>query len=293
MKNRWLIIVAGFLGLTLVGVILRSLFLNRGKWGALSISTIPKATVFIDGERLGDTPFLSNRIKKGERIVKLVPETTSGVLGSWETKVNLLPDILTVINRTFGSSESSSSGYIMWLEKISAKDKAALAFVSSPSEAVVKIEGDPKGFTPLIIEDYPPGTYEITIVSPGYKEIKLNNAKIMAGFKLVINAQLAKEIEGIQEVVSEETQKESASPLPTPQATSKPSPVKPYVKIKETPTGWLRVRIAPSMNATEAAKVYPNQTFPYLNEEENGWYKIEYEEGKEGWVSGVYAELIE
>ena len=33
--------------------------------------------------------------------------------------------------------------------------------------------------------------------------------------------------------------------------------------------------------------------YPYLEEEENDWYKIEYEEGEEGWVSGVYAELVE
>ena len=48
----------------------------------------------------------------------------------------------------------------------------------------------------------------------------------------------------------------------------------------------------PSASATEAAKVNPGEMFPYLNEEKSGWYKIEYEEGKEGWVSGVYVELV-
>jgi uncharacterized protein YgiM (DUF1202 family) len=31
--------------------------------------------------------------------------------------------------------------------------------------------------------------------------------------------------------------------------------------------------------------------YPYLNEEKSGWLKIEYATGKEGWVSGVYADL--
>jgi len=41
------------------------------------------------------------------------------------------------------------------------------------------------------------------------------------------------------------------------------------------------------------AKVNPGETYPYSNEEKNGWYKIEYETGKEGWISKVYADLTE
>ena len=63
------------------------------------------------------------------------------------------------------------------------------------------------------------------------------------------------------------------------------------IKIKETGTGFLRVREEPSISASEAAQVKPGEEFDVL-EEKNSWYKIEYEENKEGWVSGEYAEKI-
>jgi len=44
--------------------------------------------------------------------------------------------------------------------------------------------------------------------------------------------------------------------------------------------------------ATEAAKVNPGETYPFLDEKE-GWFKIEYDKDKEGWISGKYAEKVE
>jgi len=55
--------------------------------------------------------------------------------------------------------------------------------------------------------------------------------------------------------------------------------------VKENSVGFLRVRNAPS--GTEIAKIQPidPQKKYSLLEEKSGWYKITYEEGKEGWVS--------
>ncbi|MFH1462506.1 MAG: type IV pilus assembly protein PilM [bacterium] len=61
----------------------------------------------------------------------------------------------------------------------------------------------------------------------------------------------------------------------------------PMVVISETQTGWLRVREGPGTNYSEIAKVYPGESYPQLEEFE-GWYRIELEEGKEGWVFGKY-----
>jgi len=60
------------------------------------------------------------------------------------------------------------------------------------------------------------------------------------------------------------------------------------VVIEDTPTGWLRVREGPGTTYDEITKVYPGETYPLL-EESAGWYKIELEDGREGWVSGDYA----
>lgn len=299
MKKSWLILVALGFALILAGLLIKTKFFGRPGPAALQVSTTPQSTVFIDGTQAGITPFFDDKLEAGEHVVKLVPEATIDNLLPWEGKVILTSGILTVINRNFGSSESASSGEIISLEKISAKNKAALAVVSIPDQAVVKVNDETKGFAPVLIEDLAPGDYRITVASPGYEE-KVITAQAIAGYKLTVTVKLAQEVEGIVEAtpsaeVEEEEKDEEKKPTPTPKVTPKPGvtpPGKPYVVIKDTPTGWLRVRVEPSTSATEAAKVNPSEMFPYLNEEKNGWYKIEYEKGEEGWISGVYTDLI-
>jgi len=301
MKKKGLMIVVGVLVLVLIGLIVRSKFFGRQGPGALQVSATPRATVFIDGTQAGMTPFFNDKVKAGEHIIKLVPESTTDSLTSWEGKVNLLPGIITAINRTLGSSESVSSGEMISLEKIGRKDKSSLAVVSIPDQAVVKVNGEPKGFTPLTIDDLAPADYQVTISSSGYEERSVS-AHAVGGYKLIINVQLAQKIEGIEQATpSSELEEGKVTPtpkttiIPTPKTTPKVEatpPAKPYVKIKETPTGFLRVRMGPSTSATEAAKINPGEMYPYLNEEDSGWLKIEYETDKEGWVSGVYVDLV-
>ena len=288
-------IIVGVLALILIGIIVKTKFLGRQGPGALQVSATPRATVFIDGTQSGITPFFNDKIKAGEHTLKLVPESTTDSLISWEGKVNLLPGIITAVNRTLGSSESASSGEIISLEKIGRKDKSSLAVVSMPDQAVVKINGEPKGFTPLTIDDLAPADYQVTISSSGYEE-KTVSAHAVGGYKLIINIKLAQQIEGIEATPSGELQ-EGATPTPSGKVTptlkiTTTPPAKPYVEVKETPTGFLRVRLGPSTSATEAAQIKPGEMYPYLNEEDNGWLKIEYETNKEGWVSGVYVDLI-
>lgn len=293
MKKNWLIVAIVVLVLVLVGLIFKSKFFGQRGPGALQISTTPKAVVFIDGVQVGTTGnamgnigYFNDKIEPGEHTIRLVPEATTDNLMTWEGKVNVVPGVLVVINRVLGSEESACSGEILTLEKIGSRNKSSLTVISVPDKAVVKIDGEPK-FAPVTFEDLTSGSYQVVVNSSGYEE-KTISAKTVVGYKLIINVQLAKEIEGIEEATAsaeEETEKAKA--------TATPSVEKPYVKIKDTPTGWLRVRLGPSTSATEAAKVKPGETYPYLSEEENGWYKIEYEKGEEGWVSGVYAELVE
>ena len=69
--------------------------------------------------------------------------------------------------------------------------------------------------------------------------------------------------------------------------TEREIPVK-KVTIKETGTGWLRVRSTPSGN--ETGKVYPGETFDLLDEK-NGWFLLELSDGARGWVFARYASL--
>ena len=290
MKTKGIIIIVVVLALVLVGLIVKSKFFGRQGPGALQISTTPTATVFLDGSQVGITPYFDDKIKAGEHTVKLVPESTEGNLTSWEGKVNLLPGILTSIKRTFAVNEAESSSEMITLEKAGRKDQSSLAVISIPDQAVVKLNSEPKGFTPLSLEDLTPADYQITISSSGYEE-KTVSAHTIGGYKLIVNVKLAQTIEGIEEATpSGEAEKETEA-TPTPKVEATP-PAKPYVKVKETPTGFLRVRMGPSTSATEAAQIKPGEMYPYLDEEENGWLKIEYKDDKEGWVSGVYVDLI-
>jgi len=293
MKTKGIIIIVVVLALVLVGLIIKSKFFSNQGPGALQISTTPTATVFLDGSQVGITPYFDDKIKAGEHTVKLTPQSTEGNLTSWEGKVNLLPGILTSIKRTFAVNEAESSSEMITLEKAGRKDQSSLAVISIPDQAVVKLNGEPKGFTPLSLEDLTPADYQITISSSGYEE-KTVSAHTIGGYKLIVNVKLAQTIEGIEEATPSgetEEEEEETKATPTPKAEATP-PAKPYVKVKETPTGFLRVRMGPSTSATETAQIKPGEMYPYLDEEEDGWLKIEYKDDKEGWVSGVYVDLI-
>ncbi len=57
--------------------------------------------------------------------------------------------------------------------------------------------------------------------------------------------------------------------------------------INSNPLGFLKVRDGPSASANELGQVNPGQTFVVLDTN-GGWYKIEYNSGQSGWVSGSY-----
>lgn len=258
---------------------------------ALQINTTPVANVFIDGKLMGKTPFQSSNLKAGEISLKLIPESATIPLASWEGKIKLNNGVLTLIERDFAADEASSSGQILTLEKIKDKKAASLSLISDPDGALVHLDGEAKGFTPLTLDKIGVGDHQITVSKEGFTE-RLVKAKAIEGFKLIANVKLAQEIE---EPVA------SLSGTPTPTGIGKKPSATPTdgesqsasgeVLIKETPTGWLRVRSSPSTSATELTKVNPGEKYPLL-EEKSGWYKIEYEEGKVGWISGQYASKL-
>ncbi len=65
------------------------------------------------------------------------------------------------------------------------------------------------------------------------------------------------------------------------------------IKIKTNALGYLRVRAGAGQTNAEVGKAEIGRTYA-VKAEQNGWYKIEYETGKEGWVSGnaQYVEVV-
>lgn len=273
--SRTILLIAGVV-LIILGVggfFLRSK-LFPGKAGLL-VETIPQATVFLDGEQVGTTPYNVVR-NSGEVTLRLVPQADGTALSPWGAKVRLVENVKTIVRREFGETESKSAGEILSFEKV-AGQSAQLAVISTPDSAQITVDGEVRGFTPVKISSISVGEHKIVLSYLGYKEREIN-ARAEADYKLTIDATLA-QIEELQ---------------PTEEATPSGKLQKTQIEILDTPTDFLRVRMEPTTTATEAAQVKPGQKFTLLEEStDKKWFKIEYEKSKQGWISAQYAKKIE
>lgn len=268
--SRKILLVAGVVLILLgvAGFFLRSK-LFPGKAGLL-IETTPQSTVFLDGEQVGTTPYSVVR-NSGEVTLRLVPQADGTILAPWGAKVRLIENVKTIVRREFGETESASSGEILSFEKI-AGQSAQLAIISTPDSAQITVDGEVRGFTPVKISSISVGEHKIVLSHPGYKEREISS-RAEAGYKLTIDAILAQ---------IEEHEGGEATPSGGLQKTQ--------IEVLDTPTGFLRVRMEPATTATEAAQVKPGKKFALLEEStDKKWFKIEYEKGKQGWVSAQYA----
>jgi len=280
-------------------------FLKKKK-AALQVLAEPKATVFLNGNHVGQTPYFDEQLKPGEYTLKVVPDSNSGeTLLTWQAMVKLYPGIMTVVSRSLAAADDKSSGYILTLEPIADKDKGRISIITTPDGAVVNLDGEPKGFTPLAIDDVLEGEKILIVSSPGFKEETIK-AKVVNGYKLMIDIQLAKKEEESEETDEDKQATESAKKTNSDkkdsnfdvdedkQASEGAEMAKPYVKIKETPTEWLNVRSEPSTagsDETILTKIYPDEVYKFIEANDTGWYKIEYKKGEQGWISGKYATL--
>ncbi len=295
-------IIIFFLSLGLGGCNLPFL---KPKKAAIQVLANPTAAVFLNDERVGTTPFFDDKIKPADYKVKLVTESSQPPL-VWEGRVNLIGGVLTVINRDLGENEEKSSGYVLSLEPQTNKKTASMVVRTIPDGAVISLNNEPKGFAPLSVDNLNEGEESLVISSPGYIE-KSFKAKFIKGYKLLVDAQLAKMPEEQPKVEEEKEATASAQASPTPKTSPSPSPKssaspsaspkeidesfpRPYVVIKSPNFGWVRVRSEPNTQSQELTKVNDGEQYKWLATSA-GWYKIEYEEGKEGWISGKYAEL--
>ncbi|MDZ7586518.1 MAG: PEGA domain-containing protein [Patescibacteria group bacterium] len=275
-------------------VFLTGCTLPSRKKSALSVSTTPNATIFLDGEHLGQTPYYNEKLKPGDYVLKIVPESSGQALNPWEGRVTLSPGILTVVNRELGLTQDDSSGEILSFESNADKNATSISVVTTPDGAVVNLDGEPKGFAPISLDNTTEGDHILLISSPGYQE-KTIKAKTVKGNKLIVSVQLARA--AVAPPTETETQEEATpaaspktTPTPTPTASPKTSTssanLKNSVEALKSP-GWANVREDSSAAAAILDKIYFGDQYPILDTAAEGghtWYKIEYKTGKNGWV---------
>lgn len=278
MKKRALLIVIVLLAIIGYSTY-KFIFSKNSEIAGLKIISTPAADIFLDDKLTGKTPF-EDKYKTGEYVLKLIPQGTDSSAFAWQGKITLNPSVLTYVNRDLGQSELTSSGEILTLEKIS-QNEAQLNVITTPDAATILLDGIERGVSPIFLSDISPGEHDVAAISAGFIG-RTVRVQATSGYKLIINFQLA---------LNKQEGAVTDGITPSPSETAGLPENKPYVVIKDTETGFLRVRSGPSRSATETAQINPGDKYPLLEEQE-GWYKISYD-GKEGWIASRYAEKRE
>jgi hypothetical protein len=274
-----------------------------GKKAALTINTTPIANVYLNDNHQGVTPLELNDLKPGEYTIRIQAQDNPNQ--EWQAKVNLNPQVVTVINRQFGDTPDESSYYIVQLEPLPDQNVTEIAIITLPDNVIVKLNDQPEGFSPINLKGNIPGDHQLNLIAPGYKEEYIG-LKLVNGFKTIISAQLARTkaliepepLSATESAELAETPQENqeadlnTASLPDEATATLSARIKPYVEIKETGTGWLRVRSEPNANTdNEVAKVNVGEAFPFVQSNQTGWYQIEHAPGQKGWISARYAQL--
>jgi len=288
-------------------------FISEKKAG-LSVTASPNAGVFLNGNHVGSTPYYDEKVKAGEYTIKIVPEGGIGL--PWESNISLMPGIMTVISRQLGQTEETSSGYFLTLNPNGSKDKTNIEVVTLPDKSVVNIDGESRGFSPISLDNITPGEHVLLITAPGYIDRSIN-ANLRIGHTLKASVQLARseitdntetdivddaennEPNSSEDEILDEKTTPTAKPTvkPTAKSTAKPKPTinldPPYITVLQTDTGYLNVREEPSTKSDILVKIKPGESYPFVEKNNTGWYKIEYLQGEEGWISGKYVKLVQ
>lgn len=239
------------------------IFLGFKETNGLSISSEPpEATVFLNEKQVGKTPYEDKALQAKDYIVRL----EKGPL-FWQGRVKLTSGTMTVVNRNIASDSASSAGEILTLNK-----GKGLTIISNPSAAQVEIEGKFYGETPVTV-NIDPGEHTILISHTNYLKRSIR-ADLPDGFNLTVSVDLS---------LSEA----DLATISTPVTTQTPT-----VYVKNTPTGFLRVRDKPSLAGKEITQVKPGDTLILL-EELSAWDRVRLSDGTEGFVSSSYVEKKE
>ena len=232
------------------------------KPAALQITSVPEASVFLDGKHLGKTPFFSDQLKVGQYLLKV----TAGE-ASFVEKITLSGGTLTVVNRELANNFLAESGETLWLES----GKRGLFVSSMPSEADITVDGKLVGKTPYLVEKLEEGEHKITLAKAGY-----------------INREFAVKASNKYQVVADVTLASEIAKIPQPQPS--PALLIQKVKILATPVGFLRVRKEASLSSAEVGRVTAGEELEIIQETKD-WIKVKFED-KQGWISSQYTKKL-
>lgn len=270
--------------------------------GYMQVSSTPNATVFLDSRAIGRTP-LNQQLKPGIYTLKLIPiadnlDTQETIGVTWQGKVTIAPYQRTHIRRELRNTEVESAGEQLTIQKSSNSlppETGEILIETEPDGAIVSVDGQDLGVSPYMVKKAQTGLHEVSVHMPRFRRRTIQARVVSGGYTTVAHFQLGLDIEYDKKFAFGKAFEASASgSLPSvskaaPRPTSIPQVEK--VEIKETSTGFLRVRSEGSLAGKEISQVKPGETYTYLDEK-NGWIKIKLTDGNEGWVNGEYVKKI-
>jgi len=313
MKQKIFFLVGILLFIALIIAVIKMVSGKSSNQGDLRVDSNPVSSVFLDNKHIGRTPIGQSayKVDAGEYTLKIVPESGSTQFASWQGKITIGSNLLTYVKADMAESELSTAIDVLWLEKISGK-KSEVSVTTMPDSATVMLDDETKGMTPTIIPSVEPGSHTITVMSQGFLT-RTMKVQLTPGYRLVVALKLAlTSISASQEsspsaVTPTVTATASGTVKPTPKTTIKITPTgsatnlidpaKPYALIKDTPTGYLNVRMEPNKSATKSSEVKPGEKYSYDKTENDSagtvWYEIKKDGVVLGWVSGQYVTSVE
>lgn len=256
---------------------------KQNEYGKIKVISSPTASVFLNSTFIGKTPF-EDKYKVGEYLLKLIPEATATDTASWNGKVTIYKNSLTYVNRELGSSDIASAGEVFTTVKMTKKPSNAqfgeIYVETEPQGAIVTLDSDEKGVAPALMENVTRGDHELSVFMPGFFR-RTQKINVDAGFR--VNAAFKLAIDQSSSFVKEPDDKTKTA------SASGSTTSKTYIKIRDNPQGWLRVRVDGAIDASESAKVKPGEKYEFLDEK-TGWFKIKFNDNPEGLVSGEFTE---
>ena len=281
MKGKLKLIV--ILSIAFIVFVLAKLFFDMvsKKEGRLQVLSRPGAAVFLDNVMKGNTPY-TNTLKDGEYMLKIVPDGMASKATSWQKKISVFPGSLTYVDAQLESSDIASWADVYWLTHLGFLSKSTgLMVETEPSGALIYIDNDEKGVSPLTLEDVAVGSHELSVFMPGFSR-RSKKINVSPGYQLHAYIKLALD-------PSQKSQYTITDPTSLATAAASIKEPSNTVRILDTPTGWLRVRDEPTLAGSESARINPGQRFELLDEQV-GWYKIKIDNLNEGWISSEYAQ---
>lgn len=267
-KIRLILTVLISIFLTIIIVFFLIGYFFPPKAGLLVVSN-PKADVFIDGQKVGETPY-DTALKPKEVLVKISPLDPR--LAPYETKVKLVARVKTILQRDLADNEEKSSGILVSFEKTVGR-KSVISVISDPDGAQVVIDGQVRGFTPLEIDSLEAGEHKLSLSLTDYltKEVSI---RAYLGYKLTAFFKLAPVLPKIQETNSQIWTNFK-------------------VQIVNTGKSGLKVREKPDLSSSETGLVKENEQYDVLEESENKeWYKIGRNNVALGWIPSQYTKKM-